>query len=202
MKLKYSLPPLALLCWGVWAYCICVCVHVFTCVCVCVHVCVYMCVCCSPGWRRGRGQGGASASHHPALHCCCCCSLHWRPRERQENQEYQKGSCLRFLLFSQHTHPLCECVCVYWGGGGVFYDEFVYVNIVYFDVSCFYLGYGMSVLRAYLRKGALRPHHYYYAHLPLFWSIKWLWICLKSYLPHVGSRSLCASYCLQPECWG
>ena len=53
-------------------------------------------------------------------------------------------------------------------GGEMFYDEFVYVNIVYFDVSCFYLGYGTSMLRDYLRKGALRPHHYYYSHLPLF----------------------------------
>ena len=44
----------------------------------------------------------------------------------------------------------------------MFDDKFVYVNIVYFDVSCFSLGYEMYMPMAHLRKDALRPHHYYY----------------------------------------
>ena len=165
-------------------------------------MCLHVCVCVVPQGEDGEGDRGEPAPVTTQPSAAAAAPSTGDPEKDKKIRNIKKVAvCVFFCFLSIHTH--CVSVCVYWvGGGEMFYDEFVYVNIVYFDVSCFYLGYGMSVLRAYLRKGALRPHHYYYSHLPLFWSIKWLWICLKSYLPHVGSQSLCASYCLQPECWG
>ena len=38
----------------------------------------------------------------------------------------------------------------------------VYVNLVGFDVGCFYLEYELYAPVAHLRKSALRTHYYYY----------------------------------------
>ena len=55
-----------------------------------------------------------------------------------------------------------ECVCLYGrGGGGMFDDRFVYIEIMCFDVGCFYLEHEMYASRVRLRKGALRPHFYH-----------------------------------------
>ena len=39
-------------------------------------------------------------------------------------------------------------------------NNYVYVNIVCFDVGCFYLEYELYAPVAHLRKGALRTHYY------------------------------------------
>ena len=44
----------------------------------------------------------------------------------------------------------------------MFDDRFVLVNIVCFNVGCFYLQYEMYAPSPHLGKGALSPHYYYY----------------------------------------
>ena len=44
----------------------------------------------------------------------------------------------------------------------MFDDRFVHVNIVCFDVGCFYLQYEIYAPSPHLGKGALSPHDYYY----------------------------------------
>ena len=57
---------------------------------------------------------------------------------------------------------MCVCVCVHLEGGGMMFDDkFVYIDIVCFDVG-FYLEHEMYVPRVHLRKGTLRPHCYDY----------------------------------------
>ena len=56
----------------------------------------------------------------------------------------------------------CVCVSMGVGGGGVMFDDrFVSIEIMCFDVGCFYLEYEMYAPRAHLRKAALRPRFYH-----------------------------------------
>ena len=82
-------------------------------------------------------------------------------------------------------------MCVYLEGGGVMFDDkFVYIDIVCFDVGCFYLEYEMYVPRVHLRKGTLRLHYYL-----LIYYMLWVWI-----LYIVGVDTVCCGYMLYIVC--
>ena len=59
--------------------------------------------------------------------------------------------CVRACVRARVCVCLCVCVCVL--GGDIFDDEFVYVHLVCFDVSCFYLESEMYATTVTFEKG-------------------------------------------------